>query len=87
MARAQHKALRQTIMDPVDFTRVHTADRPPVSFACWREETMALQPAIRRWIIVCLGVLLGALCMNAAAIDPGSVKGKLTHKGKVYPSH
>ena len=37
-----------------------------------------------RWLAVCLGIFLGVLSMNAAAIDPGAVKGQLTYKGKVY---
>ena len=38
----------------------------------------------RHWLIVCLSIFLGILSMNAAAIDPGTVKGSLTYKGKVY---
>ena len=51
------------------------------------EKTMTSQHTARRWLAVCLVIFLGMPSMNAAAIDPGSVKGKLTHKGKVYPSH
>ena len=45
---------------------------------------MTHQNTARRWLIACLGLFLGALCMNAAAIDPGTVKGKFTHEGKTY---
>ena len=37
-----------------------------------------------RRLAVCLGIFLGVLSMNAAAIEPGSVKGKFTYDGKVY---
>ena len=37
-----------------------------------------------RWLAVCLGIFLGVLSVNAAAIDPGTVKGQLTYEGKVY---
>ena len=46
---------------------------------------MTPQPTERRWLTVWLSIFLGVLSMNAAAIDPGTVKGKLTHKGKDYP--
>ena len=38
----------------------------------------------RRWLTVSLSIFLGVLSMNAAAIDPGTVKGQLTQGGKVY---
>ena len=38
----------------------------------------------RRWLTVCLGIFLGVLSVNAAAIDPGTVEGQLTQGGKVY---
>ncbi len=38
----------------------------------------------RRWLAVCLSIFLGVLSMNATAIDPGTVKGKFTYKGKDY---
>jgi hypothetical protein len=38
----------------------------------------------RRWLTSCLGILLGVLAMNAAAIDPATVKGTFRHGGKVY---
>jgi hypothetical protein len=37
-----------------------------------------------RGFIACLAVVLGLLSPHAAAIDPGTVKGTLTYKGKVY---
>ena len=37
-----------------------------------------------RWLAVCLGIFLGAVSMSATAIDPGTVKGKLTYDGTVY---
>ena len=37
-----------------------------------------------RWLAVCLGIFLGVLSANAAAIDTGTVKGQLTYEGKVY---
>ena len=39
---------------------------------------------VRRRLAVCLGILLGALSLSAAAIEPGTVKGKLTYDGTVY---
>ena len=38
----------------------------------------------QRWLAVWLGIFLGVLSVNAAAIDPGTVKGQLTEGGKVY---
>ena len=37
-----------------------------------------------RRLAVCLGIFLGVLSVNAAAIDPGTVKGQLTHGGQMY---
>lgn len=44
---------------------------------------MTLHTSHRR-LAVCLSIFLAVLSMNAAAIDPGTVKGQLTYKGKVY---
>lgn len=38
----------------------------------------------RRWLTVSLSILLGVLSMNAAAIDPATVKGTFSHGGKTY---
>ena len=38
-----------------------------------------------RWLTVCLGIVLGVFSLTAAAIDPGTIKGKFTHKGKDSP--
>ena len=46
---------------------------------------MAPQHTVRHWLTVCLSIFLGVLCMNAAAIDPGTVKGTFSHGGKAYP--
>lgn len=37
-----------------------------------------------RWLTVCLGIVLGVLSLDAAAIDPGTIKGTFTIKGKVF---
>ena len=48
-----------------------------------REESMTPHTSHRR-LAVCLSIFLGVLSMNAAAIEPGTVKGQLTQGGKVY---
>jgi hypothetical protein len=48
------------------------------------EKTMTPQHIACRWLTVPLSIFLGALSINAAAIDPATVKGTFTHGGKAY---
>lgn len=45
---------------------------------------MTPQHTGHRWFAVCLGIFLGLLAMNAVALDPGTVKGRLSYDGEVY---
>lgn len=47
-------------------------------------KTNAITQNSRCWFNACLVMMLGMFSLHAAAIDPGTVKGTLTYKGKVH---